>query len=583
MSLCNGNGSVVRKSILPFAWIAISAFVWGQHKPQPKAPAPNVSKPVRPSNPSNPSVARAPIHAPSPNPVSRPTAPPPARNPRGNGATAAGRPENTPGNRRPDPVVVDHIGDISEYRRGPAHTTPTSAEASHSPVSLRNGVLTSASSSQVRTVNRDGMQIQRNPRGERMIVSERNGTRIVSTGAGRGYVQHPYLTRGGRSYYSRTYLDHGAYRVGIYRGYNYGGRQYYGYYPGYWYHPAFYNWAYRPWDAPVYWNVGMGGWGWAGARWYGYYGGYFVPYPVYSSAAFWLTDYLIAADLQAAYAARSEANGDEAGGYDPGQANSAEEASRAANSATLTPEVKQAIAEEVKAELAAEQQQSSATQSSGSSDRQAQDRQAHAPAPANDELPSALDPARRTFVVSSAITVTSNGQECELTPGDILTRPTTAPDADQNVTVIVSATKKKDCALGKPVVVSLDTLQEMRNHFDEQLDSGIKMLAEKQGTGGLPKAPDTAQTASDVPTPAPDATAAKDLNDQEAAADRAEMQLNQETGEAQGTGQFSAQSGQGTSLGDIARRARAQKQQAQADSDAQSKPTTVPDEAASHN
>ncbi len=394
-----------------------------------------------------------------------------------------------------------------------------------------------------------------------MIVSERNGTRIVTTDAGRGYVQHAYLTRGGRSYYSRTYYDGKSYRVGLYRGYNYGGHQYYGYYPGNWYHPGFYGWAYHPWGAPVRWGAGIGGWGWAGTRWYGYYGGYFAPYPVYSSAAYWLTDYLIAADLQAAYAAQAGTNADNAAlGYDEPQAGDANSGSPA-----LTPEVKQAIADEVKAQLAAEQLQSA--QSSDSSDAQAQsgqtqdqaqDSQAQAPASANPNLPSALDPARRTFVVPSNITVTADGQECELTPGDIITRLTDTPDADQNLTAIISASKKKDCALDKKVVVSLDALQEMRNHFDEQLDSGIKMLAEKQGTGGLPKAPDTAQTASDVPPPPPDTTAAKDLSDQEAAADHAEMQANQEAAE-QPAAMPIPKSTQGNSLGDIARRLREQK------------------------
>ncbi len=38
------------------------------------------------------------------------------------------------------------------------------------------------------------------------------------------------------------------------------------------------------------------------------YGYYFNPYPVYAAPAFWITDYLIAANLQAAYAAAAEAN-----------------------------------------------------------------------------------------------------------------------------------------------------------------------------------------------------------------------------------------------------------------------------------
>ena len=266
------------------------------------------------------------------------------------------------------------------------------------------------------------MQIQRSLRGGRTVVSEHNGARIVTTSRGNGYVQSSYITRGGRSYYSRTYYDHGAYRVGIYRGYNYGGYRYYGYYPSYWYNPGFYGWAYGPWGPSVYWGIGMGGWGWGGSPWYGYYGGYFSPYPVYASPAFWLTDYVIAANLQAAYASQSAANSD-AAAYDQVPANYGDGGGQAANSApvTLTPEVKQAIAEEVKAQLAADQQQSSGGQP-------------QALAPANDEVPPALDPARRTFIVDNNITVISDGQECELTAGDVITRLTDTPDADQNVT-----------------------------------------------------------------------------------------------------------------------------------------------------
>jgi hypothetical protein len=598
MNLRTRNRNVIWKPILLFASIAISAFAWGQHKTELNAPTEHASKPVspKPISPSSPGAERTPIHAPAPGSGSRPAAPHPAAAPRGNAGTASGRSANARVNRAPEPVVdpvVDHIGDISEYRRGPAHPTPGappsslggSASAAPRPNSLihpSNGTLNRDVS---RTINRDGMQIEHNPGGGRVIVSERNGTRIVNTGAGNGYVQHAYLTRGGRSYYSRTYLDNGVYRVGVYRGYNYAGHEYYGYHPGYWYHPAFYGWAYRPWGAPVPWAAGVGGWGWVGRPWYGYYGGYFAPYPVYSSAAYWLTDYLIAADLQAAYAARADVNGDPAADAGPANADEGPSAAGATNSGspTLTPEIKQAVADEVKAELASEQQQSSGGQSSDSSDGrssadrsengQAQDAQASATA--NNDLPSALDPARRTFVVPSNITVTSDGQECGLTPGDIITRVTNTPDADQNVTAVVSASKKKDCAVDKRVVVSLDALQEMRNHFDEQLNSGLKLLADKQGTGGLPKAPDTTTTASDVPVPPPDTTVAKDLNDQEAAADRAEMQLNQETAEQSGAGLVSSQPQQGSSLGDIARQVRAQKQ-AQAQPDSQTTPVTAP-------
>ncbi len=366
------------------------------------------------------------------------------------------------------------------------------------------------------------MQIQH---GGRTIVSERGGTRMVTTGRGNGYVQRAYVTRGGRSYYSRTYYDHGAYRVGLYRGYNYGGRQYYGYYPGYRYNRGFYGWAYQPWGAGVYWGIGNGGWGWGGSPWYGYYGGYFSPYAVYPSAAFWLTDYLIAANLQGAYADRADATADAAASYDTGSSDYGNGGGQAVNSGpvTLTPEVKQAIAEEVKAQLAADQQQPSGGQDASP------DGQALGPAPSNDEAPPALDPARRTFVVDHNITVVSDGHECELTGGDVITRLSDTPDSNQEVTASVSASKKTDCGAGKQVSVSVDDLQEMHNHFEEQVNNGMKALAEKQGTGGLPKAPDTGTTASDVPVPPPDTNAAKDLTDQQATADQTELQVKGET------------------------------------------------------
>jgi hypothetical protein len=393
-------------------------------------------------------------------------------------------------------------------------------------VSLKGGGSASLRpNGQIRSINRNGTQIQRNLHGGRAVVSERGGARIVTTGRGNGYVQRAYVTRGGRSYYSRTFYDHGAYRVGIYRGYNYGGYHYYGYYPGYWYRPGFYGWAYNPWAAPVYWGMGIGGWGWGGSPWYGYYGGYFAPYPMYPSAAFWLTDYLIAANLQGAYADRAEANADAAPSYDQGASNYGNGEGQAVNSGPvmLTPEVKQAIAEEVKAQLAADQQQSSGGQGASP------DGQAMVPAPANGEVPPALDPARRTFVVDHNITVVSDGQECELTGGDVITRLTDTPDGDQNVTASVSASKKTDCGAGKQVSISVEDLQEMHNRFEEQLNNGMKALAEKQGTGGLPKAPDTGTTASDVPLPPPDTNAAKDLTDQQAAADQTEQQVREET------------------------------------------------------
>jgi hypothetical protein len=278
----------------------------------------------------------------------------------------------------------------------------------------------------------------------------------------------------------------------------------------------------------------VGAWGWGGAPWYGYYGGYFAPYPAYASPAFWLTDYLLASSLQAAYAARQEANadamaadagagggGDNGGGGGDNGGGSSQGAS--SNAVTLTPEVKQAIAEEVKAQLAAQQQQAAnqgGSSGSGGGQGSAQ--------PASNEVPPALDPAQRTFVVNADIAVVANGQECGLTAGDVITRLTDTPDSDNMVNASIAASKKSDCATGQTVAVKVDDLQEMYNHFQEQLTSGMGELAKKQGTGGIPKAPDASTVASDVPPPAPDSNAAKTLEEQQKDADQTEAQVKQE-------------------------------------------------------
>ena len=131
--------------------------------------------------------------------------------------------------------------------------------------------------------------------------------------------------------------------------------------------------------------------------------------------------------------------------------------------------------------------------------------------------------------MDSDVTVVANGQECALTSGDVITRLTDTPDADQTVNASVAATKKSDCASGQTVAVKVDDLQEMYNHFQEQLTNGLGEMAKKQGTGGMPKAPDTSTQPSDVPTPPPDTTAAKTLQDQQQQADQTESEVKQET------------------------------------------------------
>lgn len=382
------------------------------------------------------------------------------------------------------------------------------------------------------------MHIDHSVNGGRTVVSEHNGVRVVNTGRNSGYVQHSYVTVRGHSYYSRTYYFHGSYHTAVYRGYYWHGHAYYGFHAGFWFHPGFYAWGYHPWGAPVYWGVGA--WGWGGAPWWGFYSGWFTPYPYYAAPAYWLTDYLVAAELQSAYAARQEAYADAAAANYSDDGGSAASAS-ASTTVTLSPEVKEAIADEVKAQLAEQQAEAaqngsdaaaSASANAPAPSGDAQAAPANAPANSTEEVPPALDPARRTFVVDSDLSVTANGQECGLTAGDVLTRLTDTPDANNMVSASVAASKKSECAAGLTVSVKVEDLQEMQNHFDEQLDNGMKELAKKQGTDGMPKSPDTGIVESDIPAPKPDTTAEKTLQDQQQAADQAETQVKQEAAAA---------------------------------------------------
>jgi hypothetical protein len=373
---------------------------------------------------------------------------------------------------------------------------------------------------QVRSVNRNGMHIERGVHGQRRIVSNRNGVRVVSGRRG-GYVQRAYVTRGGRSYYSRTYYYHGGYRTGVYRGYYYGGHPYYGYYPAYYYRPAYYGWAYNPWPAPVAY-----GWGWGGSPWYGYYGAYYAPYPVYPSAAFWLADFVVAASLQAAYEAQAEGELLEPStGYGTLVASLGPVPAADPGQTKLSPEVKQKISDELKLMMTAEQAE--AEKGKGSSG-------GAAPAESK-EAPPALDPKIDTFLVSTDLTLVADGDECDLSEGDVITRTTTTPDDDQNVNVKVVASKKNDCAIGKEGPVALDDMQELYNHLREQLKDGMGELAKKQGTGGLPKAPDTTTTDGDVPAPPPDKTVEKTLEQTQADADKTESDVKQESGSGGGS------------------------------------------------
>src|SRR5467141_2081311 len=383
-----------------------------------------------------------------------------------------------------------------------------------------------------------GITIDHSQHGERHIITEhrdannRLESRVVTAGPNRSFVEHRF-ERGGSEYVRRTYVYEGRTNVTVYRTYYYNNVAYYHYVPAYYYAPVYYGWAYNPWPAPVYYT-----WGWYGDPWYRPYGYYFSPYPVYPSAAFWLTDYLIAENLQAAYRAQADANANAAAANADEAAANANAAAAAAQrgaqsgAVTLTPEVKQMIAEEVKAQLAAEQ--ASAAQNGAASGTPTS--VPAQPAGNPEQVPPALDPNLRVFIVTASLDVTANGQPCSLSPGDVLRRMDNAPDSDNTVGVMVLSSKKSDCGMDSSPRLQVADLQEMHNHFREQLDNGLKTLADNKGKKGIPSGPAAGGRKNADGTAAPDLTAATDLQKQKQDADQTEKEVQQAASSTSGTG-----------------------------------------------
>ncbi len=266
------TGFIIKHAVkvfcLMFAVSVMPLFSLAQSKKAAPPPPPPPNKPVQPAPRTPPPGGFKPpvaMHGPGPQTP-------------GKGPTGA--------LLRPD-LAVHGPGKEPVTTKGPDGgkivTTPGGAEAHY------------AANGQLRTVKTaSGITITHGPGGTRQVVTERRGannalqSRIVSTGSNRGYVEHTFQ-RGGHDYMRRTYVYSGHTYVNVYRGSYYHGVIYYHYVPAYYYHPMFYGWAYNPWPAPVYYA-----WGWNTAPWYTPYGYYFSPYPAYPSAAFWLTDYMIA-------------------------------------------------------------------------------------------------------------------------------------------------------------------------------------------------------------------------------------------------------------------------------------------------
>ena len=225
----------------------------------------------------------------------------------------------------------------------------------------------------------------------------------------------------------------------------------------------------------------------------------------------WLTDFVLAENLKLAYNNQMAASGQ---GQPEPQAPLAQE-----NSAALTPEVKQLIADEVQQQLAAEQAAAA----------QPASLEPTAAVAVPDAPPPALDPRIKVFVVSTGLNLSagSDGQTCALTPGDVIERTGRNVSADGQVPVGVLDSKEGDCPVDFASALDVNVLQDMLNDFRAQISAGLEKLAGNQGKGGLPAGPAANPRQVAEGQAAPSADARDLLTRQVQEANQTEAQINQ--------------------------------------------------------
>jgi hypothetical protein len=342
----------------------------------------------------------------------------------------------------------------------------------------------------VSSIHTANMDIHNGAHGQRTVISRRaDGSKVVSTSPHSGYVERNLVVNH-QAYVQRTMVINDRVYTRTFVANGFGGVAFV---PPLFFAPTFYGWAYHPWAAPIAFT-----WGWFGAPWYVGPNPYFVASPLYPSAAFWLTDYMIGETLATEYqlhhdaalsaelmddeAAADIADGDMSADLDT-DGSSDHDTLRADETTPISTDLKAEIAEQVKEEVAVDNAE--ATNPNKAS---------------FDVLPAVLSKANHVFVVSSDLDVTTTDQQlCGLQAGDMLQLMSPAAADSTFVQLRVASGKRMDCPAGVLVNVSLPDIQEMQNSFQAHIEAGLGKLRNNQGRAGLPSAPADAVAAPPVP------------------------------------------------------------------------------------
>ena len=280
------------------------------------------------------------------------------------------------------------------------------------------------------------------------------------------------------------------------------------------YPAVYYAWALTAWPRPVAYA-----WGWQVQPWYPMYGSLFTPYPVYTSPDLWMTDYIIAQSMQAAYQAQAAAPTAEPPPLgatatpvpDPGVAAPAAELSDApaarpsdaspAPQSSDTPSaagaMPPAITPQVKAQLNAQIKV------------QLHEQQAAAAMPATlttQSTPPALRPNHVFFQVVQPLTVplaTTNGH-CSLSANDYIKRTGGVSNDDWMIPVVVELSRPSDCPEGLQTRVGLNDLNAMENEQEAQVMEAMRAASKRMGPNGPPSGPGAQPTLIADGSAAPD-------------------------------------------------------------------------------
>ena len=347
--------------------------------------------------------------------------------------------------------------------------------------------------------------MRRLPGNGRYFESTRPGpggvTRVAAYGPRRGFLEAPMAGRPG--FTRRTYMagDH-RYAV-LYRNHRYLGHEFARPVPAVIYSPGYYAWAVQPWAAPVGISIGF-----QAAPWYGSYGRVFTPYDQYARPDQWMTDQILANNMQQAYDAGRTA-----------QANIDSGSPQDAMPPQISPQLKNQIDGQVRYDV-----QEQAREAQGG---------AAAVVPPDlppgqtepDQLPDALKPYHMVFRVVAPLSVQADGQPCTLSPDDWVVRTSNLNAEDGTVSISVSASRTADCPVHTSAKVTLNDLMAMENDMNEQVAATLALAAKSMGKDGMPVGPSSGATVVPGGRVDPDPAVASSLQQAQSEGSAAEQQV----------------------------------------------------------